>query len=529
VLDGVGITDDGPDNAVSCANMPTYRRLLERGAATTLAASGAAVGLPEGARGSGEAGHRTLGAGRVVESARVRIDQAIAQGKLGRNPTLDALYQLAVYDGAPLHLIGLLSTAGVHSSFEHLRALVDLAAFHEVPIIVHAILDGIDTPPKAAAGLLDRLSLHLEGKRAQVGSLSGRHYAMDVEGRWDRVSVAYQAIVRDKVLGPFAPRAETWFDALNLAYMQGQTDAFVEPTRIGDYAGFRGDFLCDFSDAPPVWEWTGEDCGLIVNHRPDGLRQLTQLLARADLPDEVTKDLLMDRHHPVRAFRDHYLATLVPMSHGLSLPVAFASPPAGATLGATLAAAGLTQLRIAESDRRDHLTTFFDGGAHAPPDGAEVELVPAPRLIERPDERPALSVARVAERAAAAVAAGSHDVVVVHLGNAERVAGTGDRSARIEALEALDRALGRVVESVESAGGALVVTADHGGCEAHVDERGRRLGAHSSNPVPLVVLADGQHALRANGSLADVAPTLLELLGLAAPGEMTGRSLLAGA
>jgi len=529
VLDGVGLADEGPDNLVSCATMPTYRRLLERGAATSLDASGSQVGLPEGARGNGEAGHLTLGAGRIVPSACVRIDEALAQGKLGRNATLDALYQLAVYDGAPLHLVGLLSTAGVHSAFEHLLALVDLAAFHEVPVVVHAILDGVDTPPKAAAALLDRLSLHLEGKRAQLGTLAGRHYAMDIDGRCHRVSLAYQAIVRDKVLGPFAPRAESAFDALNLAYLQGQTDAFVEPTRLGEYAGLRGDFLCDFSDSPPVWEWTGEDCGLVVNHRPDGLRQLTQLLARADLPDEVTKDLLMDRHHPVRAFRDRYLATLVPMSHGLSLPAAFSSPPLAATLGATLSAAGLTQLRIAESDRRDHVTTFFDGRAATLPVGADLELVPAPRLIERPDERPALHVARVAERAATAIAAGSHDVILVHLGNAERVAGTGDRAARLEALEALDRALAQITEAVASAEGALVVTADHGGCEAHEDKRGRRLGAHSSNPVPLLLAADGHGTLRAGGSLADVAPTVLALLGLEAPAEMTGRSLLASA
>jgi 2,3-bisphosphoglycerate-independent phosphoglycerate mutase len=470
----------------------------------------------------------TLGAGRAVPSAHVRIDAAIAANKLGRNAVLDQLMQIALYDGCPLHLIGLVSTAGVHSSLDHLLALVDLAAFHEVPVVVHAVLDGVDMPRKSAAGLLDRLQLHLEGKRATIGTLSGRHYAMAEDGRWDRAHRAFHAIVRDNALGPFAERAETAFDALNSAYLHGTTDAWLEPVRIGDYQGFRGDYVCDFTGTPPVWEWNGEDCGLVFNHRPDGLRQLTQLLAARDLPDEIAKDLLMDRHHPVRPFRDHCFATLVAASEGLDLPVAFSRDPAPATLGEVLEGAGLAQLRIAESDRRHHVTTFFDAGREQPREREARELVPAPRLIERHDEKPELHVAKVAERAVRAIECGAHDVLVIHLGNLERLAATGELEATRAAASALDAALARIAAATESVGGALLVTADHGGCERLPDGRGRGPGPHGSSPVPFVLCrTEEPRSLRVDGTLADIAPTILELLGLTPPPEMSGRSLLA--
>lgn len=528
VLDGIGVAEPAEGNAVLAARMPVLVELRARRLSTSIAASGVSVGLPEGARGSGEAGLLTLGAGRIVKSTRVVIDDAIAANKHGHNVELDRLMQLAVYDASPLHLIGLVSTAGVHSSFEHLLALVDLAAFHEIPVVIHAVLDGVDTPPKSAASLLDRLQLHLEGKNAVVGTVSGRHYAMDGDGRWDRVHCAFHAIVRDNVLGPTAQRSETVFDALSLAYGQGITDAYVEPTRIGEYQGLRGDFLCDFSGTPPVWEWTGEDCGLVFHHRGDGLRQLTQLLGRDGLPDEIVRDLLMDRHHPVRAFREHCLGTLARSSSALSLPVAFPRAPSAACLGEVLARAHCTQLRIFESDRIDHATTFFGGGRELPVEGESRESVPSPKLIERYDEKPELHIARVAQRAVAAIEAGQHDVIFVHLGSAERVAGTGNRDATKFALEALDVALGTIVKATAAANGALVVTADHGGCEALQDSRGRFQGPHSTNPVPFVLVCDGLGgaSLRAGGGLADVAPTILDVLALECPQEMTGRSLL---
>ncbi|MBM4357327.1 MAG: phosphoglycerate mutase (2,3-diphosphoglycerate-independent) [Deltaproteobacteria bacterium] len=528
VIDGLGEAESiAASDAGEPLVLPTLVALRERHATTSLRASGEAVGLPEGARGHGEAGFVTLGAGRVVPSARVRIDAAIATNKLGRNPVLDQLMQIALYDGSPLHLVGLLSTAGIHSSFEHLLALVDLAAFHEIPVVVHAVLDGVDMPRKSAAGLLDRLQLHLEGKRATIGTLSGRHYAMAEEGRWDRAHRAFHAIVRDNALGPIAERAETAFDALNAAYLHGTGDAWVEPVRLGDYQGFRGDYVCDFGGSPPGWEWNGEDCGLVFDHRPDGLRQLTQLLAARDVPEEVAKDLLMDRHFPVRAFREHGLATLVPASARLELPVAFPREHVSSTLAEVLASAGLAELRVAESDRRHHVSTFFDAGRERSLERATLDLVPAPRLVERHDEKPELHVAKVAERAVRGIEAGDHDFVLVHLGNLERVAATGETEATRVAAAALDAALARIAAATEAVGGALLVTSDHGGCERLPDGRGRGQGPHGSSPVPFVLCLDGApRMLRSGGSLADVAPTVLDLLDLTPPPPMTGRSLL---
>jgi 2,3-bisphosphoglycerate-independent phosphoglycerate mutase len=528
ILDGIGVSEPANGNAVSAAHMPHYAALREQGHSTTLAASGVHVGLPEGHRGSGEAGHRTLGAGRVVPSAHVRIEEACAQNKLSRNPALDQLMRTAAYDGATLHLIGLLSDASVHSALDHWLALIDLATHHGLSVVIHAILDGVDTTPRAAAVLLDKLDLHLEGKNAVVGTLAGRHYAMDTVGRWERTHLAFHAIVRDNVLGPSALHAPTVFDALRHAYAQGLTDAYVEPTRIGDYRGLRGDFVCDFSGSPPVWEWTGEDCGLVVGHRGDGLRQLTQLLAREDVPEEVSNDLLMDRHHPVRAFREHCLLTLVPMSSGLSVPVAFPGESISGTLGEALSRAGRTQLRVAESDRQDHMTTFFGSDRDVRFPGESVEFIPSPRLLERYDDKPELQVARVAERVVQAVEEAQYDVIFVNLGNAERVAGTGNLEATRLALEALDAALGKIAAVVSTVGGTLLLTADHGGCEALLDARGYAHGPHSTNPVPFTIVGadlDGM-GLRSGGGLADVAPTVLALLGVACPAEMTGSSLL---
>ncbi len=528
VLDGIGLAAPAEGNAVSAARMPVFSDLSKRGLSAALSASGVSVGLPEGARGSGQAGLLTLGAGRIVPSVQSAIDETIRANKHGHNVELDRLMQLARYDGCPLHLIGLVSDAGIHSSFEHLLALVDLAALHEIPMVLHAVLDGVDSAPKNAASLLDRLQLQLEGKNAVIGTVAGRDYAMAREGRWDRVHRAFQAIVRDNVLGPSAPRAETVFDALSLAYRDGITDAYVEPTRIGDYQGLRGDFLCDFTGTPPVWEWTGEDCGLVFHHRGDGLRQLTQLLTREGLPEDVRNDLLMDRHHPVRAFREHCLVALAHTSRDLTIPVAFPRAAVHATLGEVIARAGRTQHRVFESDGEDHATTFFDGGRSLPLEGESREVIPSPRLIERYDEKPALNVAKVAARAVAAIEAGEHDFIFVHLGNAERVAGTGNREATLTALEALDAALGAIATATAQVDGALVVTADHGGCEELLDSRGRAKGPHSANPVPFLLVCAAQEGvtLRAGGGLRDVAPTLLELLELERPEEMTGRSLL---
>ncbi len=527
ILDGVGVREAADGNAIRSAATPALAKLRADYPTTTLRASGAAVGMDERSPGCGEAGHVTLGAGRAIPSTRSRIDATVREHKLGRVPAIDQLTRICGYDGCPLHLIGLLSTHGSHAAMDHLLALVDLCDFQEIPVIIHAILDGYDSAPRSALGLLDRLQLHLEGKRASIGTLSGRHWAMDGDGRWDRVHRAFHAIVRDNVLGPTARRESSVFDAVSLSYREGAGDGQLEPVRIGEYEGIVGDFSCEFGMGKPVWEWTGQACGLAFHHRGDGIRQLSQMLTREGVPDEVANDLLMDRHHPVRAFREHCFAGLTNFGEDVALPAAFPREPVGATLGEICAAAGKRQLRCAESEKRFHVTTFFNGWRERPFDGEDREIVPSPRLVERYDQKPEMNAAKVAAKVVSAIAAGTHDLIVVNLGNVDLVARGAGLETTVAAVEAVDRALGQIADATLTAGGALLVTADHGNGEAMLDAKGRPTGAHTDAPVPLIYASKdaADSKLRAGGDLADIAPTVLELLGIDRPPEMTGTSL----
>ncbi|MBI4700121.1 MAG: 2,3-bisphosphoglycerate-independent phosphoglycerate mutase [Deltaproteobacteria bacterium] len=527
VLDGLGERTEAAGNAVLLARTPELDALRARFPHTALRASGPEVGLAEGAPGRSDLGHLTLGAGRAVPAVGGRIDEAERGRRLGANDQIDLALRIAAYDNSRLHLLGLVSDGGVHSSFEALLALIDAADFREIPVVVHAFLDGRDCPPQSAMGYLDRLALHLEGKGI-VGTVAGRHYAMDRGGHWDRTYAAFHAIVRDHVLGPEAPRADTPFDAVSQAYAQGLADAQVPPTRIGDYQGIRGDFMCDFAASRPEWIWTGEEIGLAFNIRGDRMRQLTSMLTGQGLAPEIALDLLTDRGKPVLAFPESHYFCLTEPGPGVALPVAFPAEPVRATLGEVLAWAGMKQLRLSETEKACHVTSFFSGGRIEPFAGQEDRILASPVLGETYAEHPEMSAPALAEEASRAAGTGAFDFILVTFANPDAVAHTGDLSATVRAVEAVDAAVGRIARAVHARGGALLVTAAHGNCERMIDVAGSPDPSHTASPVPFICALEASDptALLQGGQLCDVAPTILALLGLEPPAAMKGRSLL---
>jgi 2,3-bisphosphoglycerate-independent phosphoglycerate mutase len=520
VLDGFGERDAQEANAIALARTPHLAELARAAKRTRLFASGADVGLPAGRRGNSAAGHLNLGAGRVVPADASRLDAAIAGNKLGANEVVARKLRIAKDRSCRLHLFGLISEGGVHGSLAPLFALLHLARFHEVPVVLHAFLDGRDTPPKSAWSYLQKVEAALEGVGV-IGTLSGRSYAMDRDERWDRVQKAYAAIVR----GP-AKTAETAFDAIRAAYLAGVTDEHIEPVRIGDYSGVQGSFMADFASASPVWEWWGEEVGLSMNVRPDRMRELSAMFVRRGVPEEV-EELLTDRGKAVHAFQEWCYGGLTELDPALKLPIAFPREEVSDTFPEALARAGRKQLRCAETEKRAHVTTFFNGGREAPFDGEDRRLVPSPRDVATHDERPEMSAAAVASEVARAIRGGAYDFILVNFANPDVVAHTGVLEAAVAAVEAVDAGVGAIAAAVREAGGALVVTAGHGNCEQMRDDQGEPDPAHTLNPVPFYYLNERDEgvALRPGGRLCDVAPTLLEVLGIPQPAAMTGRSL----
>ncbi|MCC6522284.1 MAG: 2,3-bisphosphoglycerate-independent phosphoglycerate mutase [Polyangiaceae bacterium] len=518
VLDGVGERSAVAGNAVRQARTPELDALRAQAPSTSLAPS--VDGLPP----DGAHGHRCLGAGRPLARSSAPVDADIAARKLGRNAVVDQLVRLATYDACQLHLVTLLSDGTAHASLSHLAAVLEVAEWNKIDVRVHAVLDGRDGPRRAASRQLDALEDLLAG-RGKLATVCGRAYAMDGAGRWDRVYAAYHAMVRDPTLGPTVTQADTGYEAVFGAYQKGLDDDQVEPVRVGAYRGMKGSFMCDFANASPLWSWYGEDVGLLLHHRPDGLRQLGAMFRR-EVPEEIAVDLLTDRGKPVYAFREGCLAALCDDEGALD-PVAYPLAAVVDGFAEVVSRAGLRQLRCAESDKAAHVTRYFDLRPTAwpgeewhlvPSDGADVgELVPDPAAATR----------AVAASVTRALAAGGPDFVLVNLGGADLAAATGNLGATVAALEALDAAVGAIARAVAALGGVLLVTSDHGRAEELEDDAGvMRLGPTRAR-VPLLVVGAGEGtALRDGGSLCDVAPTMLELLGLDQPAAMTGQSLL---
>ena len=511
VLDGWGLAPPGPGNAVSLADTPVFDGLWERHAHTELTACGRAVGLPDGQMGNSEVGHLNLGAGKIVRQDLTRIDDAIADGELAENPALrDAC--AAGRAAGRLHLLGLVSDGGVHASMDHLRALIELASDLGVPdIVLHAFTDGRDTLPRSGAGYLETVEGWLAAAGGRVASVSGRYYAMDRDRRWGRVKLAYDALVHGTAAplgadpddfargGPRTKPADTAVAAVQAAYDRGETDEFVRPTLVGAEGRIRpGDAVVFF------------------NFRPDRARELTRALGEADFAE-------FDRGG---AGAVSSYTTLTEYQEGWPYPVAFPPDRPRATLASVLAERGVRQLHVAETEKYPHVTYFFNGGEEQSYAGEERCLVDSPRDVPTYDHKPEMSAEAAADTFVEHWAAGGYGFGIINFANPDMVGHTGVIPAAVAAIETVDAQLGRVVEAVEATGGVLVVTADHGNADHMLEPDGSPNTAHSLNPVPLVVTAAGAGPLRDGGILADVAPTVLDLLGVDQPDEMTGESLL---
>ncbi|MFO1311944.1 MAG: 2,3-bisphosphoglycerate-independent phosphoglycerate mutase [Burkholderiales bacterium] len=500
ILDGFGMRDPAPDNAISNARMPNWRALLASSPHTVIDASERRVGLPEGQMGNSEVGHLNIGAGRVVYQDLTRIDHAIETGEFAANPVLGEAVAAANRHGGTLHILGLLSPGGVHSHERHIAAMVDLAASRGArAVVVHAFLDGRDTPPRSARESLARMAQAC-GRHpgARIGSICGRYYAMDRDQRWDRVVQAYDLLVDGRA--PYT--ASSALEALEAAYARGETDEFVKPTAI-------------VHDGVAATMRDG-DVAVFMNFRADRAREITRALTDPSFDG-------------FRRARFPKLAAYVCLtSYGddfRGLPVAFQPQTIRNGLGEYLSRLGLAQLRIAETEKYAHVTYFFNGGMEAVYPGEDRILVPSPK-VPTYDQKPEMSAPEVTDRLVAAIASGKYDAIVCNYANGDMVGHTGNLQAAIAAVETLDACVGRVVEATRAAGGEVLITSDHGNCERMYDEgTAQPHTAHTLNRVPFVYV--GRPATLANGgALQDIAPTMLALMGLPQPGEMTGRSLV---
>jgi 2,3-bisphosphoglycerate-independent phosphoglycerate mutase len=501
ILDGWGLAEPGPGNAVSLARTPVFDELWDRYPHTTLTACGRAVGLPEGQMGNSEVGHLNLGAGAVVRQDLVRIDDAVADGSLAENEVLRAAFAGA----ERVHLLGLVSDGGVHSSLAHLRALIALGhALAVQDLVVHAFTDGRDTLPHAGAAYLRELD-HTQG--ARVGSVVGRYWAMDRDRRWERTQRAYDMLVH----GSAPYHADGAEQAVQDAYRRGETDEFIEPTLVGAEARIRaGDSVIAF------------------NFRPDRMRQLTRALAEPGF-GEGAEDLPgWSARGEARAMARY--ATLTRYEEGWPYPVVFSPEHPATTLSVVLAQAGASQLHVAETEKYPHVTYFFNGGDEAPLTGERREMVPSPRDVPTYDHRPQMSAREAAAAFVGAWREGGDPprFAIINFANADMVGHTGVIEAAVTAIETVDGSLGEVVAAVHESGGVCVVTADHGNADHMLEPDGSPNTAHSLNPVPLIVTSPGVRLRERDGILADVAPTVLELLGIEQPEQMTGRSLIEG-
>jgi 2,3-bisphosphoglycerate-independent phosphoglycerate mutase len=477
ILDGWGLAPDGPGNAISLADTPVFDALWAKHPHTQLTAKGEAVGLPAGQMGNSEVGHLNLGAGAIVPQDLVRIDKAVEDGTLAENETLRA----AMADAPRVHLIGLVSDGGVHSSIDHLEALARLGSDWGVgDVVVHAFTDGRDTSPTSGAGCLARVE---SWGTARVGSVVGRYFAMDRDKRWDRTEKAIKLLVG----GEGEHHVDTAEQAARQAYERGETDEFIPPTTVGDEARIRpGDAVIAF------------------NFRPDRMRQITEKLTET-----------VDRY-----------VTMTEYDEDWDFPILFPPMRPALTIAQVISDRGLKQLHVAETEKYPHVTYFFNGGEERPFEGEVRELVPSPRDVPTYDHKPEMSAREAADAFVRHWGKDKPAFAIINFANPDMVGHTGDIDAAVKAVETVDECLGQVVEAVHASGGACLVTADHGNADHMLDEDGSVNTAHSLNPVPFIVTADGV-SLDGEGILADVAPTVLELLGIDQPEQMTGRSLLA--
>ncbi len=500
ILDGWGHRVETTHNAIAMADVPNWRRLLDQCPHTLVDTHGEFVGLPHGQMGNSEVGHMNIGSGRIVYQDLTRVDAAIADGSFFDNAALVGACEAVKLGGGTLHVFGLVSPGGVHSHEKHIHAMLDLAARRGVArVAVHAFLDGRDTPPRSAEPSLRALAAKCaELGNARIATVSGRYYAMDRDQRWDRVQLAYDAIAEARA----DLHADDPLAALHDAYARGENDEFVQPTVIDSIETGAGERV------------ENGDGVVFMNFRSDRARQLSHAFVDADFSGFVRP-----RRMALSAF-----VSLTEYENGLAVS-AIAYPPQSMhdTLGEYLSALGLAQLRIAETEKYAHVTFFFSGGREAAFDGEERILVPSPKVATY-DLQPEMSCPELTDKLVAAIASGKYDFIVCNIANPDMVGHTGDEAAAIKAAEAVDVALGRLVEAIRAAGGEMLITADHGNLEQMVDDNGVPHTQHTVGPVPLVYV--GRKATLHHGALRDLAPSVLALMDLPQPPEMSGHSLV---
>ncbi|MBE9528443.1 MAG: 2,3-bisphosphoglycerate-independent phosphoglycerate mutase [Proteobacteria bacterium] len=503
IMDGWGVSAHTEADATKAAATPNIDRLTSEYPSTTIAASGYEVGLPDGQMGNSEVGHLTIGAGRVTFQELTRISRAAEDGSLATNAELVALFGSAKKTGGALHLMGLLSDGGVHSHIDHLKAIIKGAVEAGVKtVLIHAFLDGRDTPPKSGAGYVQELEDFIEEIKARetvrIATVSGRYYAMDRDNRWERVERAYGAIVSAE-----GERAATAARAVEAAYARGETDEFVSPTVVtsSTYSGMEeGDAVLFFNFRSDRGR---ELCTAITSHSFEGFK----------------------RGRTVNVTR---FATMTPYGGGLELPVLFSSEPISNKLSDVLSAENVTQFRVSETEKYAHVTFFFNGGVESPAVGEERKLIESVKEVPTYDLAPKMRAAEIAEAAIEKINTGEAGFVLMNFANGDMVGHTGFMAAAVEGCEAVDAGVGAVVDAALKQKYATIIIADHGNAEQMVDyETGAPHTAHTSNPVPLILIDPDLKGkeLKEGCGLCDVAPTVLKLMGIEKPGEMTGESV----
>lgn len=496
ILDGWGERKETLNNAIQIGNTPNWDRLVKTCPKSQLSASGLDVGLPDGQMGNSEVGHMTLGSGRVVLQDLPRIDAAIHDGSLDTNPALLRLIDKLKASGGTCHLLGLLSPGGVHSHQWHMRTLAGIICSHGVPVQVHAFLDGRDSPPKSAANMVSRFEVDIRHMNCiSIATVCGRYWAMDRDNRWDRVEKAYRCLTEGQ-----GEKAHSALEAINAAYENDITDEFIEPTVIGDFDGMQsGDGI------------------LMANFRADRAREILAALL----------DPKFDGFQRPRsiAFAAQAGMTEYSDSHNAYMDALFPSIDLSDILGEVLSKAGKTQLHTAETEKYAHVTFFFNGGQEEPFPGETRLLIQSPN-VPTYDLKPEMSAPELTDKLVAAIESGAYDFIVVNYANGDMVGHTGIMDAAVKAVEAVDVCVGRLEAAVKAAGGVMLVTADHGNCEKMCDGTNPHT-AHTLFPVPAVLVNAPAWVLNLrDGGLSDVAPTVLQLLGLGVPAAMTGSTLL---
>lgn len=493
IMDGYGIREETKGNAIHMAKKPNLDYLFSKYPWTLLNASGEAVGLPEGQMGNSEVGHMNIGAGRIVFQSLTRVNIEVRNDTLQYVPAIDNAINHAIKNNSKLHIMGLLSDGGVHSHINHILYLLEKAALRGVKeVVVHAFLDGRDVPPKSAKVYFDQLKEKVDQTRgAKIGVVSGRYYAMDRDRNWNRTQLAYDAIVYNK--GPF----KDLYQGLEEAYENGETDEFVRPYIVSPNSNINDN-----------------DSVIYANFRPDRAIQLSLALTN------ISKTKL---ENP-KEFKNLFFVSMMLYSEDVKGEIALPLQTLDKTFGEVLAEAGLTQLRIAETEKYAHVTYFFDGGEDKVLPGADRILIDSPK-VPTYDLKPEMSAYEVTDKVVEAINSNKYNAIILNYANCDMVGHTTNVEATIKAVEVVDECVGRVYEAVKNNGGVLILTADHGNADKLIDENGKPFSAHTMSPVPFLVTKEGI-TLRESGTLGDIAPTMLELIGLNKPAEMLGESMI---